>query len=234
MHAFIRRPSEGSPGRRHRVKAMCDGHTANCFDEASSIKECHATLVLPRLGWRFPGAPMELEALVGACLGPAPVHLRSTTALPQCICSPCLATIHRPAHVLEKDQATLATLLLPLSNKGEEVLWRLILDALPTAVRLHKNYPCICGAPAPDRMHHLWSLPEHVGLVAVLSDHRRLWECCPLLLLPLRVFLGYHNRSCWVWRVVCLATNCAICHVLQPACATAFAGMAPVTAIEKA
>ena len=37
----------------------------------------------------------------------------------------------------------------------EEVFWRLTLDALPTAARLHNaESACICGALVPNWLHH--------------------------------------------------------------------------------
>lgn len=46
---------------------------------------------------------------------------------------------------------------LPWDNQRKELFWRLSLDGLPTAARMHLlGEPCACGALAPCRRHHFW------------------------------------------------------------------------------
>ena len=116
---------------------------------------------------------------------------------------------------------------------AQEVYWRLTLDALPTAARLHHVDPCICGEPSPNWFHQFWSCPVAAGLLAVLSNHLESRGMLPTLLLPLHVLLAQPPSSrppssrlhVGVWRVVCLAAICALDHVRRTACAIALAGV---------
>jgi hypothetical protein len=73
-------------------------------------------------------------------------------------------------HLLGLDAAAVPSMLasmwrLPWENVRKEPLWRLVLDALPTASRMGQRpenptaWVCQCGARAPDREHHFWSCP---------------------------------------------------------------------------
>ena len=113
-------------------------------------------------------------------------------------------------------------------HQHKEVYWRLTLDALPTAARLHHVDPCICGEPSPNWFHHFWSCPVAAGLLAVLSNHLESRGMLPTLLLPLHVLLAQPPSSrlhVGIWRVVCLAAICALDHVRRTACAIALAGV---------
>ena len=54
-------------------------------------------------------------------------------------------------------------------SQGKETLWRLAYDALPTAARLHRDEPCVCGDPSPRpcRHHYFSACPV---AAAVVSD----------------------------------------------------------------
>ena len=121
---------------------------------------------------------------------------------------------------------------LPWHNQHKEVFWRLTLDALPTAARLHNaSSACVCGAPGPNWLHHFWSCPVAVSLLAVLTDHLQSRDMLPVPLLPLHVLLAQPPSSrlrAGVWRVVCLAFVCALDHVRKAACAIALAGVPSV------
>lgn len=45
-------------------------------------------------------------------------------------------------------------------NHVKEVYWRLVLNGLATAERLHKpEQRCLCAQPGPGRLHHFWECP---------------------------------------------------------------------------
>jgi len=56
-------------------------------------------------------------------------------------------------------------------NALKEVFWRLVLDALPTAQRLHNlESVCVCNDVAPGRHHHFWHCPVARGVVQTIID----------------------------------------------------------------
>jgi hypothetical protein len=56
---------------------------------------------------------------------------------------------------------------LPWDNNRKEFLWRLVLDGVPTAARMHMGQEsCVCGAAVPDRQHHYWDCPVAVAVRA--------------------------------------------------------------------
>lgn len=103
---------------------------------------------------------------------------------------------------------------LPWDNSRKEVYWRLTLNALPTAARMHQQgEACNCGARTPDRAHHFWDCEvakairreierglNSDGGVYTLERHH-IWLCIP----PRR--LDMHGG---VWQVVCLAALLAM------------------------
>jgi hypothetical protein len=94
---------------------------------------------------------------------------------------------------------------LPWDNSRKEVFWRLTLDGLPSAARMHMiGSSCDCGVVAPDRQHQFWGCPVAQAVTQVLQEnippqchvHRiNVWLCRP-------PWPGLHVG---VWRVVCLA-----------------------------
>ena len=103
---------------------------------------------------------------------------------------------------------------LPWDNNRKEVYWRLTLDALPTAARMHmQGEPCNCGVMMPNRAHHFWDCPvalavrneierglNHGGGQHPVERHH-VWLCCP----P-----GRPGLHAGVWQVVCLAAVLAM------------------------
>jgi hypothetical protein len=99
---------------------------------------------------------------------------------------------------------------LPWDNSRKEVYWRLALDGLPSAARMHlTGAVCDCGQVAPGRNHHFWDCPVAQAVVQVLQGQlpqpnivRRvnLWLCRPPT--P-QIHTG-------VWMVVCLAALLSI------------------------
>ena len=99
---------------------------------------------------------------------------------------------------------------LKWDNRYKEVYWRLVLNGLPTAARMHREIPCAaCAALSPDRAHHFWTCPVAQSFVSSLSAYLQrpvtavqLLLCCP----PRSIHSG-------VWSVVCLAAVVALDHV---------------------
>ena len=111
---------------------------------------------------------------------------------------------------------------LKWDNNFKEVFWRLVLNGLPTAERMHlQECRCVCGPAVvgqpPDRLHHYWECPVAQSVVHVLQQqlvgwyahalqpHHVLCMKCPCCAgapgdpSPARTL---HKG---VWRVVCLA-----------------------------
>jgi endonuclease/exonuclease/phosphatase family metal-dependent hydrolase len=94
---------------------------------------------------------------------------------------------------------------LPWDNSRKEVFWRLTLDGLPSAARMHMlGVSCDCGVVAPDRQHHFWGCPVARAVAQVLQQQVppqchvmriNVWLCRP-------PGAGVHAG---VWHVVCLA-----------------------------
>ena len=99
-------------------------------------------------------------------------------------------------------------------NHLKEHYWRLVLNGLATAARLHiDSQQCLCSAVRPDRLHHFWACPVARGVVEAMSAQLvgqfalpsgQALEACHVLLMqppptaPASIHLG-------VWQVVCLA-----------------------------
>jgi hypothetical protein len=60
---------------------------------------------------------------------------------------------------------------LPWDNQRKELFWRLCVDGLPTAARMHLlGEPCACGSLAPDRKHHYWDCPVAEAVIVELQQ----------------------------------------------------------------
>lgn len=54
-------------------------------------------------------------------------------------------------------------------NALKEVFWRLTVDGLPTAGRMHMQHSaCLCGSPSPDVQHHFWDCTIAKAVVSTL------------------------------------------------------------------
>ena len=94
---------------------------------------------------------------------------------------------------------------LPWDNSRKEVFWRLTLDGLPSAARMHMmGVSCDCGVVAPDRQHQFWGCPVAQAVTQVLQEQLppqfhvqriNVWLCRP-------PWASLHDG---VWQVVCLA-----------------------------
>jgi hypothetical protein len=59
---------------------------------------------------------------------------------------------------------------LKWDNQRKELYWRLIINGLPTAQRMHMSgQPCTCGHAMPDRKHHFWDCPLAVRVRQVIQ-----------------------------------------------------------------
>lgn len=97
----------------------------------------------------------------------------------------------------------------------KEVYWRLVLNGLATAERMHlQECRCVCGPvvggqPA-DRRHHFWECPVARSVVEVLQQQLVGWYAGVLqprhvLCMECPVVARVHALHHGVWRVVCLA-----------------------------
>ena len=137
-----------------------------------------AEQLLPRLGWPHPtirGRLLRLSELtvkVSTGLQLQPILAAREVKHQAFLALACQGL--PPA--LQADTAELFTLFkqlwrLPWENYRKELFWRLTLDGLPTAARMHLlGEPCACGALAPCRRHHFW---ECAVAQAVLTELRR-------------------------------------------------------------
>jgi hypothetical protein len=106
---------------------------------------------------------------------------------------------------------------LKWDNSFKEVYWRLVLNGLATAERMHMTAcACVCGpvdGGQPGRRHHFWGCPVAKAVVGELQRHLVGWF--PGLLQPQHVLFmvcpqalgvgGARALHKGVWRVVCLA-----------------------------
>lgn len=94
---------------------------------------------------------------------------------------------------------------LPWDNSRKEVFWRLTLDGLPSAARMHMlGVSCDCGMVAPDRQHHFWGCPVAQAVTQVMQQQLppqhplqriNVWLCRP----------PSPDLHVGVWQVACLA-----------------------------
>ena len=100
-------------------------------------------------------------------------------------------------------------------NAFKEVYWRLTLDGLPTAARMHmQSYTCLCGDQCPTCAHHFWLCPIACAVVDTIEaelqppwcrrtpgstsvQRQHIW-----LMHPPQGDSKIHHG---VWRIVCLA-----------------------------
>jgi hypothetical protein len=112
-------------------------------------------------------------------------------------------------------------------NHFKEVFWRLPLDGLATAERMHMHDSgCVCGALCGGRKHHFWECPVARAVVAVMERQLRGWFDAPLqpqhilcMLCPKAVgVVGARPLHKGVWRVACLAAINAMDFGRREAC----------------
>jgi hypothetical protein len=182
-----------------------NGITAEALLAAPSM-EAVVTQLVGRLGWSMPsGKPMTLyKATVRGCTQLQMVSQQALT----------MARMHRfrealvveaPAPVSHEDVLTMLSRMwaLPWDNQRKELLWRLVLNGLPTAARMDMTgEACQCGAMAPGCRHHFWECPAAVAVRNVLEQHLECGVRCDHVWMTRVPREGLHTG---VWRVVALA-----------------------------
>lgn len=189
--------------------ALTDAEHQACFE------------VVQRLGWRdasghdIPIAHLTVKAATRLQL--TPLHDRQYEH--RLDLAACAVGDNNPAqlHALAQSIASAQRSLWRLhwDNHFKEIFWRLVLDGLATAARLHMDQqPCICRqAQCPDRRHHFWDCPVAQAVVAsmgaqlvgshALHPPARLTPRHVMLMRPPDTHSGPLHQG--VWQVVCLA-----------------------------
>jgi hypothetical protein len=100
-------------------------------------------------------------------------------------------------------------------NFLKEVYWRLTLDALPTAQRMHQpGATCLCDALMPGRQHHFWDCPIAQAVVQSIVEQlpdawcARSHGLCPLTQQHIWLMsppAGSRHLHAKLWQVVSLA-----------------------------
>ena len=186
--------------------------------DRGDVKEVLQDRLLPRLLWRLPGSNygvllsrMRVRQATRAQLGPllAARGEKQVAFLQEAYAG----AAPSPAQL---DAASLYPVFqqlwsLPWENSRKEVYWRLTLDGLPTAARMHQGEgePCNCGTRLPGRPHHFWECPVAQAVVGELQ--RVIGPQAPQLsraqVWLLQAPQGIHGG---VWGVVCLAAIIAM------------------------
>jgi hypothetical protein len=167
-------------------------------------------MLWPRMGWNRPrGTPLRLgKATVRALTQlQAALHQVATRDKHKVFLQEAAIGLNLQVESMFPELHTLLRSLwkLPWDNGRKEVFWRLTLDGLPSAARMHMlGVTCDCGVVAPDRQHHFWGCPVAQAVTQVLQLHIppqclvqriNVWLCRP-------PSPGLHVG---VWQVVCLA-----------------------------
>lgn len=100
-------------------------------------------------------------------------------------------------------------------NHYKEIYWRLPLNGLCTAARMHDaQAECMCGSTAPGRQHHYWDCPIAAAVVQNITANLPAAWCSrpatrPALLREhlwlMQTPAGPRRMYQGVWKVVCLA-----------------------------
>jgi hypothetical protein len=158
-----------------------------------------ADALLPRLGWRLPegGRSVRLAALsvsqvAALLLAPVSAERRGRhgrVAAAACGVAPGGAP---PAEALDAVGVALRGVWrLRWSNERKELYWRLLVDGLPTAARMHlegEAGACPCGHAGPvGWQHHFWECPAARRVASAVGarlpagtplTRRHLWLMC--------------------------------------------------------
>jgi hypothetical protein len=93
-------------------------------------------------------------------------------------------------------------------NQRKELLWRLVLNGLPTAARMDMvGEACQCGVMAPGCRHHFWDCPAVAQVRTVLEQHVGCALGCEHVWVARLPRAGLHKE---VWQVVSLAALLAM------------------------
>lgn len=144
------------------LNASAAATSAHLVQTAMSEAACQAAA---RLGWyQNTGPPVKLAALTVKTATEMlckPIHAERQQRHQVFLAEACSGL---PANQLATTQ-DLQLLLrrlwkLKWDNQRKELYWRLVVNGLSTAQRMHMSgQPCTCGHPAPDHRHHFWDCP---------------------------------------------------------------------------
>jgi hypothetical protein len=184
--------------------------TAEQLVAAPSVDVVMAQLV-GRLGWSLPrGRPMTLyTASVKRCttLQMASQRLQVKLRVMQFVESVGSGVVPCVTH--EEVMAMLKRVwALRWDNQRKELLWRLVLNGLPTAARMDMvGEACQCGVMAPGCRHHFWECPAVAPLRGEVERHVGCVVQCEHVWVARHPRAGLHKG---VWQVVALATLLAM------------------------
>jgi hypothetical protein len=116
-----------------------------------------------------------------------------------------MACLHLPplqqAQHEELSRLLHAAWALKWDNHRKEVLWRLMLDALPTAERMHHHQQvCACGVVCPGRLHHYWECPVAQAVVTCLNNQLHMCD----------VQADVYRPHVWLARSPCTAVHAGV------------------------
>ena len=195
-------------------------HISNTPTEAEQAVE---HMLVSRLGWRgLPdGSSVSVDKLsVKAATSLQLAHVRAERKLRHIKFVELALGTHVPATVAIGHKRLLSCLRcvwrqLKWDNFFKEVYWRLVVDGLPTAQRMHQTASkCLCDSICPGQQHHFWDCPIAQAIVQVVCRELSPAWCsrtpgvCPVqqqhvwLMHPPPGPRRLHARA---WMVVCLS-----------------------------
>jgi hypothetical protein len=158
-------------------KAACQTAVGSAAFGPSPSSVFHDRL-LPRLGWPSAlrrGRFTSLTALTvkeATALQLSPLRDARAHKFTSFLTLACQGMVGRdPAPSVDELLGLLGRLWeVPWDNQRKEFFWRLCLDGIPTASRMHLvGDSCACGALAPDRGHHYWDCPVAQAVLQELT-----------------------------------------------------------------
>lgn len=173
-------------------------------------------IMLPRLGWEWRGRPLP-AAQYTVRVGTDLQFMSTEGRRRQQYLAPFAAlAVGSPAGPVDELLALLKRLWhVRWENQRKEPFWRLVYNAFPTAARLHRNEPCLCGgAGVPDRCHHFWACPVAQAVLGAISAAASSQQPLPAPLSKASIWLARPPPTVYrdVWEVVCLAAVAAMDH----------------------
>jgi hypothetical protein len=159
-------------------------------------------MLVARLGWRsqsgrpVPVAHLTVKAATALQLGPLLAERREKHGVFVKAALGVPSVLHNAAEEAAvtggvKCMATALRRLWKLrwDNKFKEIYWRLVLDGLPTAQRMHMaGNKCMCGSVCPGCVHHFWECPVAKAVIdSLLSALPATWCTRPAGRQPLSI-----------------------------------------------
>jgi exonuclease III len=178
---------------------------------AAPSEEAVTAQLVGRLGWSMPwGKPLPLHtASVRGCTTLQLACQRLQVKLRLLQFTDAIGTGVEP---VVTDKEVLAMLrrvwALRWDNQRKELLWRLVLNGLPTAARMDMTgESCQCGVMAPGCRHHFWDCQAVAQLRVEVEQHVGCVVGCEHIWVGRPPRAGLHKG---VWQVVCLAALLAM------------------------